>query len=195
MLEEHIPGLRVNLGDDDQVWIEQDFGGNISSVSLHRIHLRYLAEKLGLAPATDARALKTITQLERRLRVLRERIDFLDDWLLRCSDTAHADLSFEQTYSSATLDIATEFCADLDDLVTGTTAETAPHSGALPPKHPQKRKPCWMGKTGVFQPLTNRWQTPRHRRDNRYAHSVTKEAPRVSINWRSRHEPTQRSFR
>ena len=180
MLEEHIPGLRVNLGDDDQVWIEQDFGGNISSVSLHRIHLRYLAEKLGLAPATDARALKTITQLERRLRVLRERIDFLDDWLLRCSDTAHADLSFEQTYSSATLDIATEFCADLDDLVTGTTAETAPHSGAFATETPPKTGALLDGKNGgvstADQPLADATapagQSLRTQRDKRSAPGV-----------------------
>ena len=128
-LDEHIPGIRVSLGDDDQLWIEQDFSGTVNSVSLHRIHLRYLAEKLGLVSTTDGQALKTIATLTRRMKVLQFRIGHLADFLAQYSDHAHADLDYETDYARCTADLADEFCAELDevetDLVNGGASPSA----------------------------------------------------------------------
>ena len=84
------------------------------TVLLHPWQLRAVCEQFGII-ASDPQAAKTITTLTRRLHLLRERIDFMADWLVNHSDTEHADLSYEQTYTRATADIAGEFCAELGD--------------------------------------------------------------------------------
>ena len=66
---------------------------------------------LPLVESSDAQAQKTT--LTRRLLVLRDRVDHLAYWLATHSDNKHADLSYEQTYATATADIAGEFCAEL----------------------------------------------------------------------------------
>ena len=115
---DNIPELNIELMDDKQgslILLEQDSGGNLDRVAIHPIHLRYMAEKFGLIETSDPLAQKTIAMLTRRLHLLRNRIDFLADWLANNSDSKHADLSYEQTYARATADIAGEFCAELVD--------------------------------------------------------------------------------
>lgn len=117
-MNDTIPNLKIEFMDDGigdgLILLEQDDGsGNIANLAIHPIHLRYMAEKFGLLQTSDPQALKTITTLQRRLRLLRDRIDHLGNWLTNHSDVEHADLSYEQTYIAATADIAEEFCADL----------------------------------------------------------------------------------
>lgn len=109
-----IPGVRIEA-NGDEILIEQDLGGTTHYVSLHLIHVRLMAERLGLVACTDPSAAQRIETLSRRLRLLHHRIDRLTDYLLNHSDHRHADLSWELTYSTATLDIADEFVQDLDD--------------------------------------------------------------------------------
>jgi hypothetical protein len=110
---DNIPGLKVEKTDDGLILFEQDDGGNVERVAIHPLHLRYMAEKTGLIATSDVQAAKTIATLERRLRLLRHRIDHLGNWLTNHSDRKHADLDYEVTYAVATADIAEEFCADI----------------------------------------------------------------------------------
>ncbi len=117
-MTERIGDLTIEVIDDADgrlIMLEQDSCGNIDRVGIHPIHVRYLAEKLGLTQLADPTAQRTIASLTRRIRVLAKRIDSLHDFLINHSDTKHADFTWEQTYSKATLDIADEFCAELDD--------------------------------------------------------------------------------
>ena len=93
--------------DGDTVRLEQRCNQGVVQIELHRIHITHLAKLAGVVqpPPTEA--------LARRLLALRDRIDFLADWLANHSDHKHADLSYEMTYATATADIAEEFCADL----------------------------------------------------------------------------------
>jgi hypothetical protein len=102
-------------------------------IRLHPIHLRYLAERFGLVTTTDAEACKTIAKLSRRIRVLRDRCKHLEETLAG-SDHQHVDLSYEMTFSLATLEIADEFCADLDMVpnVSAGTTVGAPLSNRCP---------------------------------------------------------------
>lgn len=113
LTSDHIPELRVERIDDGTgeplIILEQDCGGNVDRVALHPIHLRYLAEKTGLLEMADQQSQKTIVALKRRLEALFDRIDLMHDYMCNHSDTQHADLTFEQTYATATLDIAHEF--------------------------------------------------------------------------------------
>ena len=84
------------------------------SVLIHPWQLRAVCEQFEII-ASNQQSAKTITTLTRRVRLLRERIDFLADYLANNSDSEHADLSYEQTYARATADIVGEFCAELVD--------------------------------------------------------------------------------
>ena len=84
------------------------------TVLVHPWQLRAVCEQFGIT-ASDPQTARTIATLTRRLHLLRERIDFMADWLANHSDSKHADLSYEQTYARATADIAEEFCAELVD--------------------------------------------------------------------------------
>lgn len=101
------------------------------TVLIHPWQLRAVCEQFGII-ASDPQAAKTIATLTRRLMVLRDRIDHLADFLANHSDSKHADLSFEQTYATATAEIADEFCTELVD----TTEDPVP-SKTAPPASPQ----------------------------------------------------------
>ncbi|WP_218510617.1 hypothetical protein [Variovorax sp. dw_308] len=111
------PDLSVEELPSGLFELSQDgFGGNETAcVVIHRLHIRALAERLGLL-GPEAGEGRTIDKLARRIRTLYERIDRFDDYLLNCSDHEHADLDWEVSYSRATCDIAQEFVRDLDDL-------------------------------------------------------------------------------
>jgi hypothetical protein len=119
-IDDSIPDLKIeHMQDgigDGLILLEQDNCGNIDRVAIHPLHLRFMAEQMGLVESSAPQAQKTIATLKRRLLMLRDRIDHLTDWLLTKSDYKHADLSYEQTYATATSDIAGEFCTEIEEL-------------------------------------------------------------------------------
>jgi hypothetical protein len=132
-MKANIPDLKIELTDDGVdglILLEQDNGGNIDYMSIHPVHLRYMAEKLGLVETSDTQTQKTIATLARRLHLLHTRIDHLAHWLATQSDHEHADLSYETTYAKATADIAAEFCIELEDTEAKTVIDT-PRSNAV----------------------------------------------------------------
>lgn len=97
--------------------------GDLDKIYLHPWQLKAIQIDLGLISA-DHDAAKKIATLERRLLALRERMDTLHDHLCNNSDHKHADLTWEVTFATATLDIANEFCADFEpDESDATTKE------------------------------------------------------------------------
>lgn len=118
--KEEIPALKIEKLADGclMLTVEDTMGNGDDCVVVHPLHLRLMAERLGLAremSASDADALRTISKLGRRLRLLQERIDHLDSYLVNCSDHAHANFDYEMAFSAATLDLADEFCRELDE--------------------------------------------------------------------------------
>ena len=109
--------VTVVMLDGGTVRLEQKDCGESYIVDLDGWQLREICERFGLV-APDHQAAKTIAMLTRRLLVLRDRIDELADYLCNHSDHKHADLSYEMTYANATADIAAEFVAELDGVVT-----------------------------------------------------------------------------
>lgn len=92
---------------------QQDGYGDQVSVYLHPWQLKTILQELGVI-AADQEAAKKIATLERLLLVLRERIVTMHDYLCNNSDHKHADLTWEVTFATATVDIANEFCADFE---------------------------------------------------------------------------------
>ncbi len=116
-MKEQFEELTIESMDGENglcIKLTQNNGGYPESVAIHPAHLRYVAEKWGLIPSSDAQALETIATLERRMMVLHGRIASLQGYLAKHSDHKHADLSYEVTYATATLDIADAFCAEID---------------------------------------------------------------------------------
>ena len=126
-MNDNIPELKIEMMNDVQgdglIFLEQDSCGNIDRVAIHPIHLRYMAEKMGLVESSDPTAAKTIATLQRRMVALRDRIGSLADWMARYSDHKHADLSHETTQLDAIEDLAREWCHDFEE-----SAQVAPNS-------------------------------------------------------------------
>ena len=112
-----MPHLNIEILSTGIVRLENEsMNGDCFAVELHPMHLRYIAEKLGLVremSASEADALRMVDKLARRLKLLAERIDRLDDYLLNCSDHKHADLEWEVQYSRATCELSDEFVREL----------------------------------------------------------------------------------
>lgn len=106
-MREDIPELRIEPLDDDShlLLLEQDGGGNVDRIAIHPVHVRYLAERIGLAEASDIEAHRTIARLSRRMQLLKERIVYLAKGL--------AASSAGYDHAQATADLAREFCAEL----------------------------------------------------------------------------------
>ncbi|MBP6853635.1 MAG: hypothetical protein KA164_18715 [Rhodoferax sp.] len=135
-MNDDIPNLKIERMEDGigqgLILLEQDDNsGNIASVAIHPIHLRYMAEKFGLVETGDPHARKTVATLTRRLFLLRDRIDHLGDYLTNNSDHAHANLDYELTYITATAALADEFCAELDE--PAASVDSSGPASAAPP--------------------------------------------------------------
>lgn len=109
-----IPHLNIEVLDNGNIRLENESMGDSYAVDIHPMHLRHIAEKMGLVESGDPQAQKTIAMLTRRLESLSDRVHFLADYLANHSDHKHADLDYETTYARATSDIAYEFCAELE---------------------------------------------------------------------------------
>ena len=114
--------------DDDQgraIMLTQADGSGCNeaaTILLSPWQLRAVCERFDLVGTSDPKAAKTIATLTRRLLVLHERIHHMAYWLANHSDSKHADLSYVQTYATATADIADEFCAELVGVQASTAA-------------------------------------------------------------------------
>lgn len=117
-MTENIPELKIERMEDQHgtlILLEQDNCGNRDCVAIHPMHLRLLAEQFGLVATSDPEGAKTIATLERRLRLLRDRIEHLHEWLGKQIERGTADVEYELTYSKATVDLVSEFCADMGE--------------------------------------------------------------------------------
>ncbi len=101
------------------------------TVLIHPWQLRAVCEQFGII-ASDPQAEKTIALLKRRLLALRDRVDFLHNYLINHSDHKHADLNFEVTYATATIDIANEFCDEWVDTMLDAEENQSPTKKAEP---------------------------------------------------------------
>lgn len=134
--EETIPELTIELVEDGTLLLthKDTYGNGDDMVSVHPMHLRFMAEKLGLVNTmtdTEARALQMVDKLTRRMGVLHERIKQVRDWMWQNSERGFddCDINIEAWYSDATLDISNEFMAEIDEY----RALLAPKAPPIPP--------------------------------------------------------------
>lgn len=108
--------LAYEFNENSEVLIEQDTGcGEVDRVILHPIHLRLLCTELGMFNGSES-AWRQVATLTRRLKLLRARVETLHDMLVSMPvyPPGAGDDSSENLFSEATLEMANEFCAELE---------------------------------------------------------------------------------
>lgn len=136
MLHDRIPNLTIETTEGGGFLLEQDCSGNVDRIELHPTQVQHLAELAGLLPRRGDPYIPPACVLARRLHVLRDRIDRLDDWLRAVAENGREDLEHELTFSFATWELATEFCADLG-ASTAAAASSPDSPGDRPPTQRQ----------------------------------------------------------
>jgi hypothetical protein len=107
----HYPVTAEHISDEHGpliVFTQQEGIDDACTVSLHPFQLKSILTQFGLI-AADHEAEKTIATLERRLMVLRDRVDDLHYYL--CNNP---DLALAAAHAAGTMVIANEFCHGLE---------------------------------------------------------------------------------
>lgn len=114
-----IPELSIERTNDGLIELEQQNGlDEPDRIQIHPLHLRHMAESLGLVremSASEADALRMVDKLARRLRVLHGRIEQVQKWFADNKDLDCADITVEYWFNDATLDLANEFLAEVEE--------------------------------------------------------------------------------
>jgi hypothetical protein len=129
-----LPALKIEALADGNLMLSHDdgYGNGDDCVLVHPLHLRFMAEKLGLMrnmSATEADALRMVDKLARRLGMLHERISQVHEWMWQNKSFDQCDINIEAWYIDATLDLSAEFQAEIEEsraVVTPRNAESRP---------------------------------------------------------------------
>lgn len=138
---DNIPGLKIEANDDGTLTLEQDWCGNVDRVAVHAVHVRHLAERLGLIASTTAD--KSVSELQRdadrlkrnmlrvREHALALQIDFAEH-----ADWKHADLSDSMAAINGLVGLLDMACDDFADEYGAhppePQAQTTPTRPAMP---------------------------------------------------------------
>lgn len=131
-----IDGLAFEI-EGDQIMLEQDGGcGEVDRIAVHPIHLRYLAESLGLVSAVSASGeelLRDLSRYKRALLMIRERAAQLHNNIYGLSQLGHEEMGIEVAQSAALADFAEHICVEFEDdfiaELRPVSASTADNSG------------------------------------------------------------------
>lgn len=127
-----IPQLKIEVLANGCIRLENTDCGESYAVDVHPTQLRYLAEKMGLTvPAADAGQARRVDKLNRRLKLLHDRMLQLDRWLWQHPDTENADITTEIWYSAGTLELSNEFQTEIAEQAGANPIETVPFSGVF----------------------------------------------------------------
>lgn len=128
-ITDNIPGLKIEANDDGTLTLEQDWCGNVERVAIHPVHVRHLAERLGMVrevSASDAELLRTERghvaslhqendRLKRNMLRLREHALSLQRDFAEHADWAHADLVEPMNQINSVVSLFDMACDDFAD--------------------------------------------------------------------------------
>ncbi|PZP95528.1 MAG: hypothetical protein DI587_22255 [Variovorax paradoxus] len=129
MTTDDIPRLKIEANDDGTLTLEQDWCGNVDRVAVHPVHVRHLAERLGMIremSASDAELLRTERgqvaslrqendRLKRNMLRLREHALSLQRDFAEHADWAHADLLEPMNQINSVVSLFDMACDDFAD--------------------------------------------------------------------------------
>ena len=143
-LDTQIPHLNIQVLPDGLIRLENESMGDSYVVDIHPLHLRFMAEKLGLiseVSASDAELLRTergrgadlertLDRYKRALLHFKVRAEQLHDNIFNCSQRGNEELGIEVAQSAALADFAEIICIEFEDDFTpspdsGVKSETA----------------------------------------------------------------------
>lgn len=139
-MTDNIPGLKVEPNDDGTLTLEQDWLGNVDRVTVHPVHIRHLAERLGLIAINCGPSVAELQRESRRLKrnllQLREHALALQVDFAQNADWKHADLTHEMNNINALVSLFDMAVDDYsDDHATSSpktdASETPPKTGAF----------------------------------------------------------------
>lgn len=123
-MTEHIPHLNIETLANGNLRLENETMGDSYVVDVHPMHIRLLAERVGLienATAPDANAptaseqARTVDRLKRNLLRVREHSLQLQNKFATGADWDHADLTFEMGLINALVDLLDMAVDDFSD--------------------------------------------------------------------------------
>lgn len=159
-----IPQLNIEVLPGGLIRLENESMGDSYVVDIHEVHLRHIAEKMGLiaeVSASDAELLRTergrvaalertLDRYKRALLAIKVRAEQLHDNIFNCSQRGHEDLGIEVAQSAALADFAEFVCIEFEDDFTanGPANNAADHAdltvlGAKAVKQ-QDAEPCQL---------------------------------------------------
>ena len=142
-----LPQLNIEVMENGCIRLENQDGGDSYVVDIHPVHLRHIAEKMGLiteTSATDAELLRTervrvadllrtMDRYKRALLAIRERSEQLYDNIYRRSQEDDMDIVVEIAQAAALSDFSEHICVEFEDEFTATST------------HPSDKKPTSGG--------------------------------------------------
>lgn len=111
----HLTAKRINDESGPAILLEQQEDGYSEPMTIvvHPWQLKAVCEHLGLI-AADQQATKAIASLQRRMLIMRDRIDGLGHNLATLQSYGHEDLSDELAEVRALNDVAKEWCREFE---------------------------------------------------------------------------------
>ena len=134
-----IPQLNIDVLENGCIRLDNESMGDRYTVDLHPVHLRHLAEKMGLiaeTSATDAELLRTergqvadlkraMDRYKRALLAIRERSEQLYDNIYKRSQEDDMDVGIEIAQAAALADFSEHICVEFENDFSATARHPA----------------------------------------------------------------------
>lgn len=130
--------------EGDKVTLEQDAGcGEVHMVTLHAIHLRHLAESMGMVKtveASGAELMRDMARYQRALLMLRDQAEHLYSMMVDLVNCGHNDIGVELAKATALADFASHICNEFEDSYSDRKSENEGQPKSAQEKGPAKQQ-------------------------------------------------------
>ena len=154
-LKESIPHLSIEVLEAGIVRLENESMGDSCVVDVHSIHLRLIAEKMGLVrevSASDAELRRDLSRYKRALLMLWDRAEQLHQNIAGLSRQGHQEMGIEVAQSAALADFFEHICVDFKDDFTAEPPNTPKNRAhEQPPKRGPSGQLDLVSQDGVSQ--------------------------------------------
>ncbi len=117
-MKEEIPHLNIEVLADGIIRLENESMGDNYVVDVHPIHLRLMAERMGLVrevSASGAELLRDLDRYKRALLMIRDRAEQLHQNILGLSQLGNEKMGTEVAQSAALANMADHICIEFEN--------------------------------------------------------------------------------
>lgn len=139
-MKEEIPHLNIEVLATGTIRLENESMGDNYVVDVHPIHLRLMAEKMGLVrevSGSGAELLRDLGRYKRALLMIRDRAEQLHQNILGLSQLGNEEMGIEVAQSAALADMTDHICIEFENDFTTEPPELAklPNTGGPSPQN------------------------------------------------------------